>query len=1306
MGYFFSCRNLTEVIFCLLLMDLLSDNDDFVPPTPKNREKKLSVLAKCLESKSSFNTISKNKRSNQNGKRKKIGGISPEFKKFKDKAKQVTLFNYLKKELSPLKSENCSAVSYTHNNTAKVKLFSESECINTKNDDKLTIMKEINSNFCTVSHKNDTISKEKTALIESSIRFDTDFDIKRSDISKKSSFNCDGNSIYSENKSLKKNSFILSTGKNNAKTQLSPEMCSYSSEICNDVQNLKLDIDDLDKKISDNSLTDHVSLETHKCEEISDKTYLSSNENMNAVLEDSTSWLNDVDWKECDTFVEMGVCASKESQVHHPKASNFVENKFLFQVKEASRNDKNELHLVLRNNSGEMKTCILKGFWTDSLINIGDSVHVLKEFENNEVIVDNHSGFLVINPDFLLSSTAVVSTLFCMRKAALNHILPNWSSGNNVMMIGSLVHDIFQQAVNNNASSVKEIITILERVLKKPENLLCLSCQDTPEAEIKEKVAEYVPSISNWIKKHCSFERISSLSNLQVTHVEGIEDNVWSPKYGVKGKIDMTVKTNTCNQQTADKILPLELKTGRATYSAEHIGQINLYILMMEERNKELSEGLLLYLKDAANIKLVSADHNSRRGLIQLRNELAFYTSKWMQRSCNVNDIEHCHLPKPLNSKRNCGKCPYLLPCTVYQRALSEDKTLESDHAMHSLISSATNHLTINHLEYFVHWSNLLLLESNSAAMTDAFWTEESTSREKKSMCLSWLYLDKNVTKIENLGEISYVITFSRSSESPITSTLTSVGLKKGDYVAISKQGSINYVALTMGYLSKIEENSIEVTSDRDFPKIPQYKDCLFRIDKQISNSAAACVRNNLMHLMENENEASRLRQFIIDKQPPKFVKSLHKDVVICGRPILKELNKVQQRVVLKALMAEDYFLIKGLPGTGKTSTIVALVRLLISMGMSVLLTSYTHSAVDNILLKLKEHLSFLRIGQELRIHPSLKKYSFGNLTKDFSTVGQLKTFMKEQMVVATTCLSINHAIFKIRKFDVCIIDEASQINQIACIGPLFYAKKFILVGDDKQLPPLVINKKAREKGMEESLLQRLCNTDNYMELVIQYRMNKEIMRHCNHLTYAGALKCGSEKIAEAVLSLDTLKCIDNLTPDWVIDALQTDLKKSVIFINTDKVNICDSGNLLDKNDFEADVVLIILETLLKNKISECDVGIITPYRRQVDLIEGKLKKISVNEIEVNTVDQYQGRDKDVIIISCVKCKKSTSFCEKKGMILDDERRLNVAISRAKKKLIIIGSKSSLNIYEPFQRLIKCFTAEQIIDLLPDSFQS
>ncbi|GFQ74029.1 hypothetical protein TNCT_473341 [Trichonephila clavata] len=726
---------------------------------------------------------------------------------------------------------------------------------------------------------------------------------------------------------------------------------------------------------------------------------------------------------------------------------------------------------------------------------------------------------------------------------------------------------------------------------------------------------------------------------------------------------------------------------------------------MLEENSKELSEGLLLYLRDIANMKLVSVNHNSLRGLIQLRNELAFYTSRWISRSSTqIDDIENCHLPKPLNNKKFCGKCPYLLPCTVYQRALSEDKDLEVDHAMKSLITPTTSHLKHSHLQYFVHWSNLLLIESSNVAITNAFWTEESTSREKKGMCLSWLSLDKNAKQNEEINE-TFSATFCRSAKSPITSSLASVGLKTGDYIAVSKQGSIDEVAITMGYIVKILEESVTIISDRDFSKVSKYEDYIFRIDKQISNSATACIRNNLMCLMNNDSEALELRKFVIDKHPPSFAKSLPKDVVLNGRPILKELNKVQQRVVLKALMSQDYLIIKGMPGTGKTSTIVALVRLLSSMGNSVLLTSYTHSAIDNILLKLKDHMSFVRIGQEGRIHPNLKEFSFENWTKDFSTVNQFKTFMNEQMVVATTCLGINHAIFKVRKFDICIVDEASQINQIACLGPLFHAKKFILVGDDKQLPPLVVNEKAREKGMQESLLQRLCNADNSIELVIQYRMNKEIMRFCNELTYNGALQCGSETVAQSVLKLD-ISSIRNSTPGWVLQALQVDLQKSVIFINTEKVNSFSSGMSLDKNEFESEIVVTILQTLSKLKVAECDIGIITPYRRQVDLIATKLKHISMNEIEVNTVDQYQGRDKSVIIISCVKCNKSTTDCDKKGVIINEERRLNVAISRAKRKLIIIGCKSSLIMYKPFEKLIKSFAAEQIIELSSDSFPS
>ncbi|KFM73706.1 DNA2-like helicase, partial [Stegodyphus mimosarum] len=799
----------------------------------------------------------------------------------------------------------------------------------------------------------------------------------------------------------------------------------------------------------------------------------------------SFSWFSDISWE----GMEDNSAENNIEGCGHSKECNVR-----YKVKELNRENPNEVKLILNDpdpNVTNLKTCVLRGFWMDTLVNDGDFVNVLEDFKNKQAVIDDNNGFLVVNPDFLVSSTAVVSTLFCMRKAVLNYILPKWSPGNSIMIIGSLVHDIFQQAVNKHVNSAEEIVKIIEKVMKKQENLLSLCCQNLTEEEIKEKVIKFVPHIYDWIIKYCNFSGKSGSESIQVTEIRDIEDNVWCPKFGIKGKIDLTVNAVLRNQ-SIPKLMPLELKTGRPTFSAEHVGQVNLYSLMLEERTKEVSDGLLLYLRDGVDMKVIQSNHNSRRGLIQLRNELAFYAHKWSACALQENeDIEMCHLPNPINDKRLCEKCPYLLPCTVYQSAFSGVNSFETSHAMKNLVPMFTSHLNNNDLEYFKKWSYLLQLESSNNAEGKAFWDEDAVSREKQGMCLSWVCLARNQSVRQEIEDGFFVHTFCRSSNSPENTGFNIFGLKEGDYVAISNQENPDEVAIAMGYIVKTHEYFVEVAIERDLNTVTRYKDCVFRIDKQISSSSTAYIRNNLVHLMADDNRATKLRKFIIQKQEPQFLSSLPKQVVLIGRPILKSLNKIQQKTVLKALMAEDYFLIKGMPGTGKTTTIVALVRLMVKMGISVLLTSYTHSAIDNILLKLMGHTEFVRIGPKARIHPDIKQYAFENLTRDFSSVEDFTTFMKERMVVATTCLSVNHEIFHIRKFDVCIIDEASQINQIACLGPIFHATKFILVGDDKQLPPLVINDKARLLGMQESLFQRLQNSKNCMELVIQYRMNE-----------------------------------------------------------------------------------------------------------------------------------------------------------------------------------------------------------------------
>lgn len=149
-------------------------------------------------------------------------------------------------------------------------------------------------------------------------------------------------------------------------------------------------------------------------------------------------------------------------------------------------------------------------------------------------------------------------------------------------------------------------------------------------------------------------------------------------------------------------------------------------------------------------------------------------------------------------------------------------------------------------------------------------------------------------------------------------------------------------------------------------------------------------------------------------------------------------------------LSAKDYCLILGMPGTGKTRTLEFIIRELLARDYSVLLTSYTHSAVDNVLLKLLEYKTpFLRIGDGRSVHQSIRPYL---LKAEVKKAAQLQQEMISAKLVASSCLAVNHVLFTKRRFDFCIVDEAGQITQPTILGPLRSASTFVLVGDHFQV--------------------------------------------------------------------------------------------------------------------------------------------------------------------------------------------------------------------------------------------------------------
>ena len=421
------------------------------------------------------------------------------------------------------------------------------------------------------------------------------------------------------------------------------------------------------------------------------------------------------------------------------------------------------------------------------------------------------------------------------------------------------------------------------------------------------------------------------------------------------------------------------------------------------------------------------------------------------------------------------------------------------------------------------------------------------------------------------------------------------------------------------------------------------------------------------------------------------------------------ELNSDQKGAVFKAVSAEDFTLIQGLPGTGKSATIAFLTRLLVSKGKRVLLTSYTHSAVDNLLCKLIDtgmvsvenmFSPVVRIGRESSCHVKVvsilaqtiaskaEGYSSGLSSRSIieaANVDYLHKAISEAKVVGVTALTAPRSpLLAGQHFDVVIVDEAGQICQPAVLGAIIAADMFILVGDHMQLPPLVKSGVADEGGYGISMLMRLAEgfPDAVAKLTMQYRMNEDICQLSNIIAYKGLLKCGNDFIRHQKLDQslsNKFSMIDPIYKPWMECAINPN--QPVVFLDTD-----DNGYLEDNgvrvgaggpiNEFEASIVQGIILSLLICGLDNASIGVITPFRSQLRLFNDNpaLHESRSKGLEICTIDRFQGRDKSVIIISLVRSNNEGNV----GRLLQDFRRLNVAFSRAKHKMIIVGSFTTL----------------------------
>lgn len=793
-----------------------------------------------------------------------------------------------------------------------------------------------------------------------------------------------------------------------------------------------------------------------------------------------------------------------------------------------------------------------------------------------------------------------------------------------------------------------------------------------------------------------------------------VEEHVWSPMYGLKGNIDATVQI-VLNEPKRVRTLtvPFEVKTGK-NQTIAHRAQTALYNVLLSDRyDIEVACGILYYMETSETIKIPTIRRELRHMIMQ-RNELA----------CFVRE-RNAQLPPMLKNENQCARCYAQAPCFIYHR-LADDGNGETS-KMKGKFDEVVAHLTPKHKDFLLKWDGLLTKEEKeSLRFRRELWTMMSSEREQLGRCFAEVILkpDTAIEEQENTKINRFTYTLIKQAPPPNFSFIDSQ-ITVGEPIVISDEKG--HFALANGYVTYVHREYITVSVDRRLhnsrirrPGFNEISNQVFasimevapegstpgqsvgnvpeapvkyRIDKDEFSNGMATVRNNLIEIMRKGPFGStKTRNLVVDLVPPQF-KPHSTAYKLTDR---KNINIDQRRAIEKVMSAQDYALVLGMPGTGKTTTIAHIIRALVSQGKSILLTSYTHTAVDNILLKLKDDgIPILRLGSTAKV--SLEVQEFATLaSRPKETFEDLRSSWLESPIVATTCLGINHQIFNERTFDYCIVDEASQITLPVCLGPIRMAHTFILVGDHNQLPPLVQNDEARKGGLDISLFKLLSDKhpSSVVNLEHQYRMCADIMALSNNLIYNGRLKCGTPQVADRCIDIPNMGALINhhYTPMtisrsqgnicfgpvkgkcWLRDLL--DPLTKVSFINTDGLIPASreeaKGNRI-VNPTEATICFQLVEGLLSVGIPATSIGVMTHYRSQLALFKHRFR--GRRDLEMHTADRFQGRDKEVVILSLVRSNEARSI----GELLKDWRRINVAFTRAKTKLLVVGSKETLN---------------------------
>ena len=540
--------------------------------------------------------------------------------------------------------------------------------------------------------------------------------------------------------------------------------------------------------------------------------------------------------------------------------------------------------------------------------------------------------------------------------------------------------------------------------------------------------------------------------------------------------------------------------------------------------------------------------------------------------------------------------------------------------------------------------------------------------------------------------------------------------LRVGSPVVVSRYREDDGESL-QGVVSKRWQDALEVSLNR-WPDGDN-----FRIDLTADEVTRQRQLAAITMAKDSRGRLGQLRDTLMGEREPRF----HPEIPEVN--FQTTLNASQQEAVRFALSASDLAVIHGPPGTGKTTTVVELIVQAVERGAQVLACAPSNTAVDNLLQRLVEkQQKVVRIGHPARVAEDLRPHTLDGLAEQHENMSvvremyreaeilfrkagkwtrhrpvrgekaalrdeakQLKRHAREleqqaiqqilnraKIICATT--TFNEDLLQDKWFDMLVIDEACQSTEPGCWVPIIKADKIVLAGDHKQLPPTVLSREAADQGFALSMLERQVQIygDKINRMLnVQYRMHSDIMNFSSGHFYDDQLLAHDSVQSHLLTDFEMVEA-NELTelPIEFIDSAGAGWDEEV-----------EEEGLSKFNRQEAHLVVKKVGQLIAAGVKPPEIAVIAPYAAQVRYLRDQLaQSAGASSVEVDTVDGFQGREKEAVVISTVRSNG-------KGEIgfLGDERRMNVALTRAKRKLIVIGDSATLGSSAFFQSLLEYF---------------